>query len=137
MFYLIYVSSAVKLMNHDELLLLLDQARKKNQELGATGMLLYQEGNFMQMLEGEKEIVLDLYEAIKKDDRHRGVIKVLTDEIGERNFKDWSMGFFNMDETGVLPNYNDYIDENLTLKSFHADSENAYKFMLLFNEINR
>lgn len=137
MFYLIYVSSAVKLMNHDELLLLLDEARKKNQELGVTGMLLYQEGTFMQMLEGEKQIVLDLYEAIKKDDRHTGVLTMLTDEIAERNFKDWSMGFFNMDETGEFPNYKDYINENITLKSFHADSHDAYDFMLIFNKINR
>ena len=65
MFYLIYISSAVKLMNDDELLFMLEQAREKNLRLGLTGMLLYKNGSFMQMLEGDKQTVLDLYDTIR------------------------------------------------------------------------
>ena len=100
-------------------------------------MLLYQEGNFMQMLEGEKQVVLELYDTIMSDNRHKGVLKMLTGDIQERNFKDWSMGFFNMDKGGTFPKYSDYIKENLTLKSFNKDSQKAYKFMVAFNRINR
>ena len=124
-------------MSHDELLSLLEVARKENERLGVTGMLLYQEGSFMQMLEGDKQTVLDLYEKIKKDGRHNGVATVLTDDIDERNFEDWTMGFFNMDKAGDFQKYNDYIKENLTLKSFNKGSQEAYRFMILFSEINR
>lgn len=137
MFYLIYVSSASHLMSEDELLSLLQEARERNQELNVTGMLLYQDGTFMQILEGDKQTVLDLYDAIKMDDRHKGVITMLTADIQEGNFQDWSMGFCNMDKTSEYDSYNDYIKENLTLKSFHKDTQDAYKFMLLFNKINK
>ena len=137
MFYLIYVSSAVKLMDNDELLTLLEQSREKNLRLGITGMLLYSEGNFMQMLEGDRQVVLELYDAIRNDYRHKGVMTIRSDNIEERNFEDWSMGFFNMDKVGEFPKYSDYINKNLTLKSFRKDSHNAYRFMVAFHNINR
>ena len=61
---------------------------------------------------------------------------VLAGDIEERNFEDWSMGFINMDKTGDLPKYKDYIEENLELRSFQADSQDAYEFMTMFNKIN-
>jgi len=136
MFYLIYVSSAKKLMDDDELLSLLHEVRKKNSRLGITGMLLYQKGTFMQMLEGDKKTVLDTYAKIKKDDRHKNILTMFTEDIDERNFEDWSMGFFNMDKADGFPEYNDYIKENLTLRSFNKDSQDAYNFITIFNKIN-
>ena len=135
MYYLIYLSTAAKPMNYDQLSALLEQCRDNNLKLGVTGILLYQNETFMQMLEGEKQVVLDLYDEIKKDDRHTGFHTVLTGDIEERNFEDWSMGFFNMDRAGEFPAYSDYIKENLALKSFEADSQDAYEFMLMFNKI--
>ncbi len=136
MFYLIYVSSAVKLMDDDELLFLLAQSREKNIRLGITGMLLYKAGNFMQMLEGEKQVVLEIYDTIIKDDRHKDVITIITGDIKERNFENWTMGFCNMEKAGDFPKYSDYIKENLTLRSFKDDSEFAYRFITQFNEMN-
>ena len=137
MFYVIYVSSAVQLMDDEALLSLLQQSRKKNAELGITGMLLYKEGNFMQLLEGEEKVVLDLYETIKKDSRHKDLITIITDDIADRSFEDWSMGFQNMDKISALPNYNDYIEENLNFRAFQADALKAHRFMVFFNEANR
>jgi len=136
MFYLIYVSSAIKLMDQDELLLLLKEARENNHKLGVTGMLLYKEGNFMQILEGERHVILELYDMITKDSRHKNVIKIMTGDIKKRNYAEWSMGFFNMDKAGDFPKYNEYIDTNLTLRSFQNDAKHAYKFIMRFNEIN-
>ena len=136
MFYMLYISTAVKPMNYDELSALLQQCRDNNHERGITGMLLYQNGTFMQMLEGEKQVVLDLYDKIRNDDRHTGIHTVLSGDVEERNFKDWSMGFFNMDKAGEFPKYSEYINENLTLRSFEAGSQDAYDFIVLFNKIN-
>ena len=137
MFYLIYISSAVKLMNDDELLFMLEQAREKNLRLGLTGMLLYKNGSFMQMLEGDKQTVLDLYDTITVDNRHKGNITIMTGDIKKRNFKEWSMGFCNMDKVLDLPTLGDYIKENLTFHQFHEDSQNAYRFMVKFYEVSR
>jgi hypothetical protein len=137
MFYLIYVSTAAKSMNNDELLSLLQQSRKNNLELGITGMLLYMKGHFMQMLEGEKSTVQQLYEEIVVDDRHRDVYKIMAGEIEKRNFDNWSMGFCNMEKAGDYPDLEDYIKENLTLKSFHNDSQRAFRYIVSFNNVNR
>lgn len=136
MFYLLYMSTAVKPMNYDDFSALLQQFRDSNNKNGITGMLLYQNGTFMQMLEGERQVVLDLYDKILKDDRHTGVHTVLAGDIEKRNFEDWSMGFFNMDKAGEFPQYSDYINEKLALRSFEPGSQGAYEFMMMFNDIS-
>ncbi len=62
MFSLTYVSSAVRPFAEDELADLLAVSRQNNARLGITGMLLYKDGNFMQVLEGEEAEVRTLYE---------------------------------------------------------------------------
>ena len=93
MYRIIYLSSAVKEFSEEEISSLLIQSRKYNSEHRITGVLLYIEGDFLQVIEGEKKIVKQLFEKIKVDPRHKGVICVFDDAIKERNFKDWSMGF--------------------------------------------
>ena len=137
MYYLIYVSSATKLMDNDELLSLLAQSRDKNLELDITGMLLYKGGNFMQMLEGDEQTVNDLYDTIVRDERHSNVTRVITGHIAQRNFQGWSMGFCNMDTVEELPGFQHYIEENLTLRSFADDAQVAYRILVQFNRDNR
>lgn len=56
-------------------------------------MLLYGEGTFIQVLEGEAELIEQTYEIIAKDPRHLNLIMITGGDITERNFPDWSMGF--------------------------------------------
>ena len=91
--YLIYFSSAVELMNQDQLLEILKVSRKNNAANNITGMLLYGEGAFVQVLEGEEEVLRATYERIAADPRHRGLIKVAEGQLENRNFPEWSMGF--------------------------------------------
>jgi hypothetical protein len=53
MFSIVYVSSALKPFSKTDLLTLLEKSRENNTSLGISGMLLYKDGNFMQVLEGE------------------------------------------------------------------------------------
>lgn len=135
MYYLVYISSAVKPMNYDDLSALLQQCRDNNQKLGITGMLLYQNGTFLQLLEGEQQVVMDLYNTISKDHRHTAIHTVLDGEIAERNFPDWSMGFFNMDKAGEFPQYSEFIDEKLELTSFKQGTQDVYNFIVQFNKL--
>lgn len=93
MFYLVYVSAASKLMDDVELEDVLKTSRLNNKERGITGMLLYSEGTFMQVLEGEQDEVLSLYNKIEMDDRHKGIIKLASGKLDERIFGSWSMAF--------------------------------------------
>ncbi len=66
MIYLVYVSSATKLFSEAELVELLRQARARNSHSGITGMLLYSNGNFIQVIEGEETIVLALHQNLMR-----------------------------------------------------------------------
>ena len=93
MYYLLYVSYATEPFSEEELRALLVQSRKKNKEHGITGMLVYIDGKFIQVLEGPKEKVEQLYAMICRDPRHQKVSTLLEGIIPKRNFAEWSMGF--------------------------------------------
>lgn len=76
-----YVSTAAKEVNKDEVKSLLENSAKKNNNHDVRGVLLYSEGNFFQVLEGNKEYVLELYGEIERDPRHYNIIQVLGKEI--------------------------------------------------------
>jgi hypothetical protein len=135
MHYLIYVSSAEMLMSSDDLMFLLTECREKNPRVGVTGMLLYKGGNFMQMLEGEQSVIMALYEKIKRDRRHKDVIKILDGQIQQRNFENWSMGFVNMDKAGDdYPPFNEFFAGKVELRKFQEDAQLARQFIVNFNE---
>ena len=101
---LIYVSSATRLMGEDDLIELLDQARNRNERQGVTGMLLYADGNFMQVLEGNEKDVDEIYNKIVNDERNKGHIVIEKESIKKRSFPDWSMGFKNFTgQTEAMP----------------------------------
>lgn len=62
-----------------------------------TGMLLYANNCFFQIIEGPNEEIDNLYKKILRDDRHSTVTKVLDQEVTERGFADWSMGALKLD----------------------------------------
>ncbi|MDB5148398.1 MAG: hypothetical protein JWQ57_2418 [Mucilaginibacter sp.] len=132
--YLVYVSTAKKLMKDDELLDLLQTARIKNADHGVTGMLLYSEGTFIQALEGEKEDLYKIYNAIQLDLRHRNIILMITGTVEERIFPKWSMAFasVNADVLELIEGFNP------SNKSFIGDNNHSTVLMLkTFAETNR
>ena len=71
---------------------ILDQSRKNNPSLGITGLLCVSENLFIQVIEGGRDEVCELFNAIVRDDRHEHVRILSYDEISERRFGSWKMG---------------------------------------------
>jgi len=92
----IYLSSAVELFTEAQLVELLRKSGANNERHGVSGMLLYQGGNFIQVLEGPVEAVDRVLARVAKDPRHRGVIVMSRRPVAEREFGEWSMGFATM-----------------------------------------
>ena len=90
---IIYLSSSTGHLSLEEINALLLQSRKFNAKNEISGVLLYIDGDFLQVIEGQKEVITTLFEKIKKDTRHKGIITVFNDQLVERQFPDWSMGF--------------------------------------------
>jgi hypothetical protein len=54
MFHVIYASAASHLLTKAELQAMLQETRETNVQVGVTGMLLYKDGSFLQVLEGDE-----------------------------------------------------------------------------------
>lgn len=90
---LIYVSLADHAMAQDELRDLLTRARDFNRTHGITGLLVYRNREFMQLIEGERDALLSLYERIEHDARHRQMYRIWDGPIAARSCDDWAMGY--------------------------------------------
>jgi len=93
LYQLIYISSSRALLSNDELLALLNQSRIANTTHNITGLLLYKEGTFIQVLEGRLGDIDQLFQNICKDILHSNVILLIKEPINVRSFSSWSMGF--------------------------------------------
>lgn len=93
MHHLIYMSMASWPMTDAELGELLAQAQRGNARRGITGALVYGDGQFMQLMEGEQADLEELYAHFGHDHRHKGLFKLADRAIAERRFSEWSMAF--------------------------------------------
>ncbi|MCH1867119.1 BLUF domain-containing protein [Nocardioides sp. CFH 31398] len=114
---LTYVSAAVRPFRLAELHDLMVTARARNASLDVTGMLLYAGGRFIQTLEGPGDAVDGLFERIALDPRHEQVLRTLREDVGERRFPDWSMGFDYLGDEQSLhtPGFTDFLRAGSTL----------------------
>lgn len=96
---IIYVSSARQLFTDEALETLLLKARSANAANAISGLLLYQDGNFMQLLEGPQAAVSELYAAIRQDPRHHDVVTLIEETGLPREFSAWSMAYRKLDNT--------------------------------------
>ncbi len=108
--HLIYSSAATQQFDRDALVHLLDRARKTNSELNISGMLLYIDGSFLQVLEGAPDQVEALFDRISGDPRHSTVVRIISEPIAKRTFSDWSMGFAEVsaDDLNEVDGLNDF-----------------------------
>jgi hypothetical protein len=94
---LVYVSTRKSNCDEREIGKILDAARNNNLHLGITGVLLYTDTKFVQLLEGEAKVVMDLYKAIGSDTRHEQLKLIMLEPVRERSFPSWQMGVRKME----------------------------------------
>jgi len=113
---LVYVSAATHLLPKEELVALMQNCSARNAQSELTGLLLYKDGNIMQVLEGPEQNVESVFERIKLDPRHKSLMVLLKEPIAERNFPTWGMAFRDLrsPELRDMPAYNEFLNTPLT-----------------------
>lgn len=102
LYQLVYRSKATNVFSQNELLDLLEKARGFNTGRSITGILLYGYNHFIQLLEGDDEVVRELYfHRIYHDPRHHSLRILQESFIKERLFSQWAMAFRNFDPNKV------------------------------------
>lgn len=134
LFHLGYESSATYPMNATDLEALLMVSRANNVRDKLSGMLLYKEGNFLQVLEGEKDQVLSLTAKLRRDPRHTNMLVLFSGAIEARTFEGWSMGFNHLTDMTVaeVPGYSEFMDLSLTSDAFASDPAAIWRLLMLF-----
>ena len=101
---------------------ILEQSRVRNPKLGITGILCFSENLFIQVLEGGRDEVCELYNTIVRDGRHQHVRILGFEEIRERRFGSWTMGQVNLAKVNpaLLLKYSERAELNPFEGSAHA-----------------
>jgi len=130
----IYASAATRDFSAAELTELLETARSNNERLGVTGLLLYVEGNFFQVLEGKSSAVKQIYEKILMDKRHTRITRIISETISRPAFTEWSMGFLDLsqDELTEIVGAKDFFAPGIALEG--VQSGRARKLLEAFCE---
>ena len=133
---MIYVSSGVRSFSDAEIRDILSVSRRNNERSGLTGMLLYRDGNFLQVLEGPESAVEATFARISKDPRHRGIIVIRITRPTSRLFSEWTMAFRDLtsDDASTLEGYNPFMEASFDSEAFRAQPEFAYRMLLQFKE---
>lgn len=131
---IVYVSFSVKDLTENDLEELLVDIRKRNKVQKVTGLLLYNDGTFIQLIEGKTGIIQNLYEKIKNHRRHSNVVLLLDESIKKRAFPDWTMGYYklNREQSGKIPGYSDFMQSKDSGKLIESASFEAMKLLNSF-----
>ncbi len=92
----VYVSTATRLLADEDLDAILSSARAFNAREGISGVLMYADGTFFQLLEAEPRTIDAVLVRIERDHRHYGITPMLRHDVDARSFPDWAMGFRRM-----------------------------------------
>jgi hypothetical protein len=120
---------------------ILASARRRNLAENVTGMLLYYRGEFVQILEGEKTSVENVYQKfIGPDLRHTALNKVHQNIISHRSFSEWSMGFVGAAEiesrmpSSVMGGFDEHLTSQAKSKPL---SLGLSAFVSIYNQMRR
>ena len=128
---LTYWSWATNPMGDDELLGLLWEPRRNNACRGLTGLLLYRDQCFLQILEGPEREIESLIKIIEADSRHHSFL-TLCREVGNKQFGTWQMGFENLDSKTEQTENSNLINFQFDPDYFGANPSNAQTLVLCF-----
>ena len=130
----IYVSSASEKLKPADLPAILQKAREFNLKSEISGLLIFHDQTFVQVLEGPKASVELLLKKIFSDPRHRNVKQLLKKDLEKKEFDDWSMGF--VDIKSLATKASGFVNLSTELSSMISKETTAHKALRRFMEGN-
>ncbi|BDD00499.1 BLUF domain-containing protein [Persicobacter psychrovividus] len=97
---LIYTSKSTSPFEGTGLIELCNLSSIANQKRQISGYLYYNDGLFLQYIEGEEDDVMSLFESIKADGRHEILSTVFQERLLKRRFPVWDMRWLKSEDLG-------------------------------------
>ena len=82
---------------------ILTSSRRNNAAIGITGALAFNGEYFAQVLEGERDVVVDLMQRVERDARHSDVLVVDEGWVKQRDFGGWAMAYVDAPGEKEIP----------------------------------
>jgi len=92
---LIYVSTAKYSMEHEKVVDILQVSWRNNHNSDISGMLIYDDNYFVQLLQGPINTVDTLYDKISNDIRHHSIELIGTELLARKDVNGWGIGLIN------------------------------------------
>ncbi|AUP78464.1 BLUF domain-containing protein [Flavivirga eckloniae] len=105
-----YISDSCQDESLTALKALYAQAKKNNSKYNITGVLIYSNENFLQVLEGDSDSVDATFKRISLDRRHKNIFKVINIDIQQRIFEDYNFGFTIVNDSKELDKLYEYLE---------------------------
>ncbi|MFC6859078.1 BLUF domain-containing protein [Zunongwangia atlantica] len=122
-----YVSSENDRMEENHIEILFSQTQRNNMANDISGILLYSQGNFFQVIEGNAITIKELFKKIENDDRHRNLFRVFNREIKQDQYDDYCCDFLTKYNQSEELNENYYLQ---FLKNLDHSSQTAVQNIL-------
>ena len=94
---LTFFSTATAAMTDGDFAALERECAEHESHLGVTGMLLHKNGDFLQVIEGSRFVIRDMYARIAADRRHTNIRNISERSISSREFDGAAVSFRNLD----------------------------------------
>jgi hypothetical protein len=103
-FQLVYISRAHDGICYSDIQEILESSRQYNQKHNLTGLLVYKDDHFLQILEGEQEFVKEAFSEFTKDRRSMLLGVLAESESEHRIFSRWPLAFHDADiDRNMMP----------------------------------
>lgn len=90
---IVYISSMKREYSPDELHEIAEKFQIYNNSNSITGLMIYHNRNIMQYIEGEDNVIKNIFKKISNDSRHHNIIKLIEETSLERRVQDWNVCF--------------------------------------------
>lgn len=128
---IVYVSTASNELEKKEIEKTLSSSKTSNNQNDITGLLLFSEGNFFQIIEGEKNSIIKLFDTIKEDDRHHDIIQIFGKDIHKEAYDGYACDFVLDAADYDKEKFQHYLNQTKVLeKSAQIAVENILKAFL-------
>lgn len=96
-FHLVYLSHAIDGIAYSDIQSILNSSRINNEKNQVSGVLIFRDGYFLQLLEGKESDVLSTLGKVIQDRRHHHLQVIIEAVSNQRIFNSWEMNFLDGD----------------------------------------
>ncbi|GAK89698.1 hypothetical protein JCM19297_320 [Nonlabens ulvanivorans] len=107
-----YFSDETAPLNEVDMEALFKKSSTFNNAHNIYGIFLHIAGKYLQILEGNKEVIDSLYARILEDSRHKNIYEVFNKKTENLIFKEYNSKFSIVKTTDDLADINDYLESN-------------------------